>query len=178
MRRLLSFAIASAFVAGTVFAQSPATPPDGRTLQSLLEEVRSLRRDLQTTSATVQRMQILLYRIRNQMEVVNSAMQQREMAQAAVTQAKNQREYALREIQGQQEALEKAQETAARNAIQARIDYTKEWLRRMEEAEPEAQSREAEAASTLRNEQAKLNELQEQLDRLDRRLDGQLMARQ
>jgi len=46
----------------------------------------------------------------------------------------------------------------------------------MEEADPEAQAKEAETASTLRNEQAKLDELQEQLDRLDRRLDGQLMA--
>jgi hypothetical protein len=82
MRRLLPLAFVIFFVAGPIHAIAQVPSADAQSLQSLLEEVRKLRQDLQFTAATVQRMQILLYRIRNQMEVVAQTRQRHDEAQA------------------------------------------------------------------------------------------------
>jgi len=66
----------------SVFLSCPAapgqtTPTDSNTLRAILDEVHKLRQDLQATSATVQRVQILLYRLRIQTDVVAQASQRR-----------------------------------------------------------------------------------------------------
>jgi len=62
----------------SVFLSCPAvpgqtTPTDSNTLRAILDEVHKLRQDLQATSATVQRVQILLHRLRIQADVVAQA---------------------------------------------------------------------------------------------------------
>jgi hypothetical protein len=46
----------------------------------------------------------------------------------------------------------------------------KQWMEQTAGAEPEAQTRETETANDLRIEQAKLRDLEDQLDRLDNQL--------
>jgi hypothetical protein len=66
MRRLL-LAVLTLFVIPTLALRQSA-PTDSQTLQALLAEVRQLRHDLQTTTATTQRAQIALYRLQRQDE--------------------------------------------------------------------------------------------------------------
>jgi hypothetical protein len=178
MRNFYLLIFAAVFLAAPLRGQTPANTSDPRTLQALIEEVRSLRRDLQTTSATVQRMQILLYRVRNQMEVVSQARQRHDQAQAMLAQSRNQREYALNQIKEQQAMLENTQDSERRKELEQAMEATKQWIARADQFESDAQMKESDSANDFRLEQGKLNELQEQLDRLDRKLDTQIVARQ
>src|SRR2546426_10870363 len=81
----------------SVFLSCPAvpgqtTPTDSNTLRAILDELHKLRQDLQATSATVQRAQILLYRLRIQTDVVAQASQRREEARVMLAQMKSSRE--------------------------------------------------------------------------------------
>ena len=51
------------------------------------------------------------------------------------------------------------------------MENSKGWLTQLESSQPEVQVREAESATELRVEKDKLNELQNQLDRLDKKLE-------
>jgi lysyl-tRNA synthetase class I len=170
MRRLLPLAFVIFFVAGPIHAIAQAPSADAQTLQSLLEEVRKLRQDLQFTAATVQRMQILLYRIRNQMEVVAQTRQRHDEAQAALTQMKYRREQAAVQIKQQEESFNRSDDPNSRKYIEENLERMKQWMEQIAQAEPEVQVRETERANDLRIEQAKLSDLEDQLDRLDNQL--------
>ena len=146
------------------------TPPDSQTLQFILEEVRLLRHELQSTATTVQRMQILLYRIRNQMDVVERARQEHEQSQMMLTQSRYQHEQMTNEIKRQRETLDTTQEVRTRQAIEENLERMKNWLEQLDQSEPESQAKEAQCANTLRIEEGKLNELNQQLDQLDAQL--------
>jgi chromosome segregation ATPase len=167
---VLSVLFSSPAVSGQAQAQTPAG--DSRTLQAILEEVRKLRQDLQTTSVTLERMQILLYRVRNQMDVVMRVTQRLEEAHTQATQAKFQRSQIASQVKQQEEALGSAQDSANRKEMENAVARLKEWMEKMADTENEATIKEAESTNELRLEQAKLAELQDQLDRLDKKLDN------
>src|SRR5438309_1764689 len=58
------------FLAAAAFAQTP--PPDAA-LQALVSEIHQLRVDMQTTTITTQRVQIVLYRLQSQTTLVTRA---------------------------------------------------------------------------------------------------------
>ena len=169
MRSLLPLAFA-VFVSMPALLQAQTSPPDAQSLQPLLEEVRHLRHDLQATAATVQRRQILLYRIRNQMEAVAQARQRHDQAEAELKQMKQSREHAAAQIKQQEESFNRSDDAKTRNYLQQNVENMKQWLEQIAQHEPDAQAKETEFANDLRSEQAKLAELEEQLDRLDRKL--------
>src|SRR5438067_2546285 len=86
-RRFLLFA--PLFAITTVFAQS--TPLDPQTMQTLLVEVRQLRQDLQTAAATIQRVQIVMYRLQNQISQLDRASQRLDEARGRCKQAQMQK---------------------------------------------------------------------------------------
>jgi predicted nucleic acid-binding Zn-ribbon protein len=149
---------------------------DAKTLQALLDEVHRLRQDLQTTSATVQRAQILLYRLRLQVEAVERASQNLEQAKAAAAQIRSARQYFADRRKQQEQFLEQTSDPETRKPIESQIESMKDQFAQFENQEPEAQAKETECANQLRIEQGQLDQLQEQLDRLDRKL--QVAARQ
>jgi chromosome segregation ATPase len=144
---------------------------DAKTLQALLDEVHRLRQDLQTTSATVQRAQILLYRLRLQIEAVERASQNLEQAKAAAAQIRSARQYFADRTKQQEQFLEQTSDPETRKRIEAQIESMKDQFAQFENQEPEAQAKETECANQLRIEQGQLDQLQEQLDRLDRKLE-------
>jgi chromosome segregation ATPase len=150
-------------------AQAAAT--DSKTMQSVLEEIRNLRRDLQTTATTVQRIQILLYRIRTQMEVVFDARGQHDRAQFQVQQLQQEQDAYIEQSKQWQDRLERAQDAAGQQQVEQQIADMKRWYEKTQESEGEIRAKEAETANTLRLELGKLAELQDQLERLDRKLD-------
>src|SRR5215472_12911342 len=72
----------------TVAAGVAQTPPtDSQLTQTLLSEVRQLRIDLQSAAATIQRVQIVMYRLQSESSVLDRATQRSEQARGACTQA-------------------------------------------------------------------------------------------
>jgi DNA repair exonuclease SbcCD ATPase subunit len=169
MRTVFSIFLTILFCSPAARAQAPST--DARTLQSILEEVRQLRQDIQATAATVQRAQILIYRLRIQMDFVARATERLEQAHNQVKQIAFQRNQINAQLKNEQEMLERTQDASAREQIEGSIENTKRWLEQMVSGEPEAQTKEMEYASQLRLEQEKLDDLQAQLDRLDKKLE-------
>ena len=158
--------------AAAVFAQA-AAPSD--TLQALLAEVHQLRLDLQSTTVTAQRVQILLYRVQLQQATVTRASARADDAHGKVEDAKRNE---ARITQGLQQLQE--QEARMTNDPTAPPDVAKQIHRQLLEAkqsleiwqndDQQWQAKEIEAQSQLRVEQARLNELQDTLDRLDKAL--------
>src|SRR5882724_1119926 len=159
----------------SVFLSCPAvpgqtTPTDSNTLRAILDEVHKLRQDLQATSATVQRAQILLYRLRIQTDVVAQASQRREEAGAVLAQMKSSREQLAKYKKRQEDSLEQTQDPDRRKWIETQIESLKNQLEEMENQEPEPQRKEAECPNRQRVEQEPRRQLQAQQDRLDRKL--------
>src|SRR5690348_1527102 len=102
-RSLLS--VLTPFVFATaVLGQS--APTDSQTLQALLAEVRQLRHDLRTATATAQRAQIALYRLQRQDEAVARANQRLSDARVRLDSAVANRNEVASQIQ-QTEAMAK-----------------------------------------------------------------------
>jgi chromosome segregation ATPase len=151
-------------------ASGQTTSADSRTLQAILEEIHKLRQELQMTSATVQRAQILLYRMRAQLDVVNRATDRLEQAKTELNEKKTHRAELAGFVKQHQELLEQTRDPEGRKGIEMQLSILKNQLEQQAAEEPEAEAKEAECSNQLRNEQAKLEELQNQLDRLDSQL--------
>lgn len=139
-----------AFLApSTAFAQST----DSQTLQALLQEIRQIRNDLYGMTLVAQRVQILLYRIQLQEDAA--------------------RRTALR--YDQKAAEERLSSLQNPNERAPHEEVAREMKRRAEMWSAEESSyraAEAAAGSDLRNEQLKLLELQQRLDRLEQQLEN------
>ncbi len=152
-------------IASAVLAQ-PATA-DLQAVQGLILEFRQLRQDLQITAATIQRVQIIMYRLQTQGEAVSRATQRRDMAHGECEQAASQRKWATHQI----EELESAQrnqpapDQKERAQVLANLRFNLEMFANQEQ---QCRPEEIESEGQLRAEQAKLSELQDQLDKLDR----------
>ncbi len=151
--------------------QAPASPPDSRTLQSILEEVQKLRQDFRTSAASIQHAQLLLYRMRLQMDAVSRATERLEEARRELTQFKFQRDQGNSRLKYMEDQLNRSQDSAARTQLEEEISQVKQWQEQWSSRESEAQAKEAECASQVRLEEAKLDDLQRQFDSLDRRLE-------
>ena len=169
MRILIPAIFALLFCCPVAFSQ--ATSADTKTLQSILDEVRQLRQDIHMTAATVQRAQILIYRLRIQMDAVTRATERLEQTREQLTQIKFQRNQANEQLRNQEEMLEHEQDAKARERIRNMMERTKNWIEQSSAGEPEAQAKEIEYSNQLRLEQEKLDDLQGQLDRLDKKLE-------
>ncbi len=171
MRRTLFLLLCLLLTSSAVFGQTSST--DAQTLQALLAEVRQLRQDLRTATATSQRVQILLQRVQGQEAAVARASQRLDDARAklAETQA-NRRRQATFLKQNEDFASNSENPPAARKEVQDVIPRQKLELERLGEEEQQRQSRETEAEEQLRLGQAKLGDLQDQLDRLDKSLEN------
>jgi len=153
-----------------------AQSADSRTLQSILEELHKLRQELQATSATAQRSQILLLRIRLQMDTVERLNQRLEQAHLRTDRARNELNHFLDEKKRDEGSLDQAQDSVKRKAIEDELAGIESRLEFIKDNLPDAEAKEAALTNDLRNEQSKLAELREQLDRLDKQLASELPA--
>ena len=156
-------------------ASAQTSSADSRTLQAILEEVHKLRKDLQTTSATVQRAEILLYRVRVQLDMVERVSQRLEQAHDQVSAAKEEQNHFLvakKHIEDQPD-----QDPAARKELQGELAAMEIGFEQIKDKLPEAEAREAALRNELQTEQSKLDDLLEQLDRLDKKLEADLQPR-
>lgn len=175
MRR--SWLLILSFVLVSVSLRAQTSPSDSQTLQALLAEVRQLRKDLQSTTAAVQRAQILFYRLRVQEATVARASQRLDETRSKLAQTQSERKKLATDIKHSEDFVGNEQNPPAdRKQIEDLLPQLKAKLESLASEEQQRQSDEIEAQEQLRAERTKLSELQEQLDRLQNALEhlGQL----
>ena len=154
-----------------VFGQSVSS--DSQTLQSLLAEVRQLRHDLQTTTVAAQRAQILIYRVQAQESVVRRMRDRVDDARSKLAQIRFEQESRAATIKRIEEKRSHTETPAAEQKdLEDSLSQVKARLDAGANTEQETQATLTEAEVQVRVEQAKLGELQDQLDRLDKTLEN------
>jgi chromosome segregation ATPase len=141
-------------------------------LQSLLVEVRQLRQDIEAMTVTSQRVQIALSALQMQDAAVARATQRADNARIKCVSEEVNRQYTASETQRLEGSL--ATETVPESqdkVIQSRLSEMKSALERQTTEVQTCQVAEAEASSQLRNEQTKLTDLQDRIERLDKTLE-------
>ncbi len=168
----------STFFALSLLVFSPAalgqsTSTDSHTLQALLAEVRQLRHDLQSVTAAVQRAQILIYRVQAQETVVHRVQERVEETRSKLDHLQSEKGRHAAQLK-QMEDLQSRPETAQpeRKPLEDALAQLKARLEMEESDEQGTQARLTDAEDQLRVEQAKLDQLQDDLDRLDKALEN------
>jgi len=162
-----AFALMIVTVAGAQTAS-----PDTLALQALVTEIRQLRQDMQATTITTQRVQIVLYRLQTQSALVGRATSRLDDARSSLGNLQSERKNLSLRMIGSQETLKNTQNPAERSSLETMLVQAKAEVERMSADEQRLQSREIDAEAQVRAEQARLGELQDQLERLDKVLDS------
>src|ERR1017187_2543440 len=165
------FRTAFAFLIVTSAVAKTASP-DTQALQALVMEIRQLRQDLQSTTIATQRVQIVLYRLQLQTALVTSAASRLDDARTSHGKAQSELKRVSGIIPFMEEEVRSAPDAAQRKSREEGLTQTKINIERSVADEQRLQSREIEAETQFRAEQAKLADLQDQLDRLDKLLDS------
>ena len=163
--RTLAFLLTSA-----AFAQTP--PPDTQALQALVAEIRQLRLDLQATTVTTQRVQIVLYRLQSQTTLVTRANSHLEDVRSSLANLQSEKRNTSARMLQMEETLRSSQSPNERKMSEDLLPQLKAAVDRLAADEQRLQSRVIDAETQYRAEQAKLADMQDQLDRLDKVLDS------
>jgi chromosome segregation ATPase len=155
---------------GAALAQ--ARPSDSQTLQALLAEVRQLRRDLQTSNAMIARAQIALYRLQRQDEAVARAQKRLRDTRLELAQAESDRNKKAIQIQSAKAATSHSDAPDAQTHFdEVVLPQLKSELETLQKQEEQARAEEAESEQQLRDEQVKLEGLNDLLDRYNNSLE-------
>jgi chromosome segregation ATPase len=148
-------------------ALGQAAPAESPTLLALLAEVRQLRQDLQTSAIAARKAQILIYRLHVQEEAVAHASQRLEEAKSSIEQLRARRRYQEFQIKQYEGMKDRDENDAQRKQFEDAITQLKAQMEALASEEQEAQMKEMDLEQQSRTEQAKLGQLQDELDRLD-----------
>lgn len=168
MRRASILLLSPLLFAAAAFPQTG--PPDNQVTLALLAEIRQLRQDLQITAATIQRVQIVMYRLQVQTDSLNHAAGLRESAQNECRQTEFQRKNITAQIQATEARLRNPQNPSEKSSAEEQLAQLKSSLEDLATEERDCQAQIVETENQFRAEQARLNDLQDQLDKLDKTL--------
>ena len=149
-----------------------ATPGDSQITQAVLTEIRQLRMDLQATAAIIQRVQIVVYRIQAQESQLDRATQRLEAARDVCKSQETQRKYFTTQIERTEASKRSAQNASDRQASDQVLADLKSSAEMLASQAGDCQRNQVDAEIQFRTEQAKMSELQDQLDKLDKVLAG------
>lgn len=166
MLRPALLALGLVLFSSTAFGQTAST--DSQTLQALLTEVHQLRQDLQTAATAARRAQILIYRLYAQEAAVERASQRFDEAKSVADQFQVRKKWETLRLKEYEDRKDRAENPAERKQLDDVISNLKSEMEEWAPMEQEAQTKEMELAEQLRIEQAKLGQLHDELDRLDR----------
>jgi chromosome segregation ATPase len=170
MRTLLASA-GILFAARGGFCQTAQKEPDA--LQSLLQEVHQLRLDIGALTVASQRVQIALYALQMQDAAVARSSQRFDDARNNCAVADENRRHTASEVQRLESATSAGTAAPESNSkdFQAALTQMKGVLESQTAEVQNCRAAEAEASSRLRDDRAKLSELQDRIERLDRSLE-------
>lgn len=157
---------------GGVQTAAQTASPDTQALQALVAEIRQLRQDMQATTIATQRVQIVLYRLQMQTTLVTRAASRLDDVRSSLGNTQSEKQGVSARMLQMEENLKRAQEEGTRKIYELQLAQMKPAAERIAADEQRFQSREIDAETQLRAEQAKLADLQDQLDRLDKLLDS------
>jgi len=165
MRRPALVVLGLLLFSSTALGQT--TPTESPTLLALLAEVRQLRQDLQTSAIAARKAQILIYRLHVQEEAVAHASQRLEEAKSSIEQLRARRKYQEIQIKQYESMKDRSENESQRKQFEDAITQLKAQMEAFVSEEQEAQMKEMDLEQQSRTEQAKLGQLQDELDRLD-----------
>ncbi len=169
MRLMLNIVLLLA-LAGSGAAQT--APTDSQTLQAILAEFRQLRQELRTTSAMAARAQVALYRLQRQDEAVARARQRVDDVRSNVAKLETDKNNKALEIQRGKAATSRSPNPdAEQNFTDIVLPSLKSQLELLQKQEQQARAEESEAEQQLRDEQTKLDGLNDLLDRYNAALE-------
>jgi chromosome segregation ATPase len=144
------------------------TPSDS---QLLLNEVRQLRQDLAATTATVQRTQILVFRLQLEEAAMTRATQRLDQAKSQLAAAQQRRKDMANQVQSMEEDLNRTQDANQKAQLPRMIAGLKREVENWAVQEQDAQARQIDAEAQFRTEQAKREALEAALDKIDKQLE-------
>ena len=154
-------------------ALGQTTPPDSQLTQSLLTEIRQLRQDLQATAATIQRVQLVMFRVQAEASLLNRATERLDNARNRCGQAQAQRKMLTAEVESTETRQRNSQNPSDPNGATGLIRAIKSNIEHWANEEQQCQVEQADAEIQFRAEQAKMIDFQGQLDNLDKVLASQ-----
>jgi len=172
MRRFWLFVFSVCFLSfcASTLGQSPSSEQG---MQALVAEVRQLRKDLQASNGNALKAQILLQRLQFQEAAVARASERLNDARGRLAATQRHRAEVADTSRRFAELLENTETSSEdRQRFQGEISAKKQELEALAAVEQQQQAAEMEAEEQLRTEQAKLNELEERVDRLEKNLDN------
>lgn len=168
--RSVFLALIAVAISHSVLGQS--TPSDAQTLRLLLAEVQGLRHDLQASTAMSQRAQIALYRLQRQDEAVARATLRLADARGRLANVVSDKSQKVEQIRSAKAAASHSDAPdAQRHFEEVILPDLKAQLELIESDEQQARVQESEAEQRLRDEQTKLDALNDTLDRLNTALE-------
>jgi chromosome segregation ATPase len=167
--RLKLACLATLLLKTTAIAQSAS--PDSQMNQAILVEVRQLRQDLQNAAAIIQRVQIAMYRLQAEATLLDRASQRLDQARASCMGSEWQRKTLTAQREQVDDARKRnSQSSSDQNAAEAQLSQINSTLEQLASQERQCQVEQVDAEAQFRVEQAKLNDLQDQLEKLDKAL--------
>ena len=150
-----------------------ATPPtDSQTLQALLAEVRQLRRDLQASSATTERIQIALYRLQQQEQAVTRAKDHLTDVRTKLAEVQSHKsDLKIHVEQMRTEVNHSGNPQEQAHFEEVVLPELKAQLEMLEKQEGQTRTQENEAEQQLRDAKTKLDGVNDLLDRLNASLE-------
>ena len=137
-----------------------------KTLRQLLVEIRELRLTVQRTAVSHTRFQMLIECVRIQQTQVDAIGRQMENLRSQVADMRGMKPQMEQQIKDAEELLEQTTDSKSRLNIESGIKAMKAQLARFGPEEERLRNREAGLETELQAAQAKLNELNNQLDAL------------
>jgi chromosome segregation ATPase len=150
-----------------------STSSESQGMQALVAEVRQLRQDLHTTNGYALKAQVLLYRLQVQEATVARVSQHLNDVRSKLAAIQEHQ----RQLVGTMKYYEKIADDseaspAQQKEAQQQVSSIKTELPSVAAQEQQAQTAEMEAEEQLRAEQAKLDGLEDRVDRLEKELNG------
>jgi len=157
----------------TDVARAQTAPTESPTLQALLLEVRQLRQALQAATIVGQRMQVTVSRMQLQVTAVARAAQRLDEARSKLAEAERWRKRAAAQLERFESLQRQTQDERDRVNRELDLRSAKGELEARTAEEQELRNIESDAQAHVQAEQAKLTEIQDTLDRLDKSLEGE-----
>jgi len=168
MLRAWTYAFLLVLSSRSLIAQTP--PPELPTTQAMLAEIRQLRSDLQTTAATIQRVNILMFRLQTEAQILDRLTQKSDQVRTQCDQAQSNQKMFASQLEDTQTDKGAMQDAGSQRLFERNVASLKLALAELATEVPRCQAEQAETESQLRNQQSKMNDLQDQLEKLDKAL--------
>jgi len=153
-------------------AAAQAVSQDLQIAQTLVTELRELRQELRNTAASIQRVQIVMYRLQAQAALVDKAAQRLEQARSECKGAEIQKKFTATQIEKAETRKRNSQNASEQRTEEELISGLQSSIEEMTEQTQRCQADQVDAENQFRTEQSKTNELEGQLEKLDQILAG------